>query len=37
MNPTIKDATIERFLYETHDELRTISRLGQRLQLRKAH
>src|SRR5437660_812125 len=37
MNPSIKDATIERFLYETHDELRTISRLGQRLQLRKAH
>ena len=37
MNRTIKDATVKRYFYETHDQLRTHLRdLRRRLQLRQA-
>ena len=36
MNRTIKDATVKRYFYESHDQLRThLRRLRQRLQLRQ--
>ena len=36
MNRTIKDATVKRYFYETHDQLRAhLARLRRRLQLRQ--
>jgi hypothetical protein len=37
MNRTLKDATVKRYFYETHDQLRAhLQKLRRRLQLRQA-